>query len=366
MAGFVGRLFGPGLPGSGAEASGRWQDGQLHLSAAGRAWQAGPLAIDASGFNASHLRLAWAGDDGDYAFCVDQDAARAAFAAEAPAAVAAQLERAVRAQRELERRFRFGWFGVAAFVLMPFIALAIFFIRADTIAGWVVDLVPYEHEQKLGDLVLAQTRAQMRLRKAGPAVDAIRVIGERLVPQSRLRYRWFVAERPEVNAFAAPGGVIVVFSGLIEAAASPDEVAGVLAHEVAHAELRHSLRAMVKNLGWRALLSFALGDYSGGIVDNAVAGLTELKFSRDAEREADMDGLKRLVAAGVDPNGMLNFFAKLAPTDGKAPPALLSTHPAGAERLAELRAAVATQGAGRGQALPIDWAVVRASLAANK
>ena len=366
MADFAGRLFGPGLPGVGAEASGRWQDGQLHLSAAGREWQAGPLAIDASGFNASQLRLAWAGDDGDYAFCIDQDAARAAFATDAPTEVAAQLDRAVRAQRELERRFRFGWFGLAVFLAMPFIALAIFFVRADTVAGWFVDLVPIEHEQQLGDLVLAQTRAQMRLLEAGPAVDAVRVIGERLVPGSRLRYRWFVAERPEVNAFAAPGGVIVVFSGLIEAAATPEEVAGVLAHEVAHAELRHSLRAMVKNLGWRALLSFALGDYSGGVVGDAVAGLTELKFSRDAEREADADGLKRLVAAGIDPNGMLTFFAKLATTDGKAPPALLSTHPASAERLAELRAAVTALGTVRSQALAIDWVAARTSLGGSQ
>jgi predicted Zn-dependent protease len=198
----------------------------------------------------------------------------------------------------------------------------------------------------------------MKLDDRGPAVDAVRLIGERLTPGTRLRYRWFVADRPEVNAFAAPGGVVVVFRGLVQAAETPEEVAGVLAHEVAHAELRHGLRATVKGMGFRALLALALGDLSGTALEAMVADLTELRFSRDAEREADAEGLRRLAAARIDPRGMVRFFERVRDEAGAAVPALLSTHPAPAERLEALRRETAALRIDA-TPLPLDWAAVK-------
>jgi len=362
MTTFRGRLFGPGLPGGGAEATARWLGDRLEVAAGNREWSAAVERVEVAGFNGERLRADFRhpAEDGeaDFAFFVDQPEARIAFAAGAPAAIAAQLQGTSRAHRKTERRSRLGWVVLGSVLLLPFIALGVFLARPDALAAWAVDRIPPEQEAKLGDLVLAQTRARMKLSDSGATADAVRVIGERLTPGTRLRYRWFVADRPEINAFAAPGGVVVVFRGLIRAAETPEEVAGVMAHEVAHAELRHGLRAMVKGLGLRALLTVALGDLAGSGLEHAVADLTELEFSREAEREADAHGLKRMLAARIDPQGMVRFFERLAREDERGLPAFLSTHPATGERLEFLRREVS---AAKADATPLglDWAAVK-------
>lgn len=361
MSTFRGRLFGAGLPGGGAEAVARWWGERLEVTAGERAWSGAVERVEPAGFDGDRLRVTLRvpeGGDAPFALFVEGAEARRAFAAGAPAGVAAQVARAARAERGRERRFRVAWAGLGLFLLLPVVLLLAFLARSDVVARWIVDRVPPELEARLGELALAQARAQMTLQTSGPAVDAVRLMGERLAAGTRLQYRWLVADRPEINAFAAPGGVVVVFRGLIEAADTPEEVAGVVAHEVAHAELRHSLRAAVKGMGLRALLSIALGDLSGGVLERAAANLTELRFSREAEREADSEGLRRMAAAGIDPQGMIRFFERLQKQEGAAVPALLSTHPATSERMERLRrAAAAAKPASR--PLPLDWAAVK-------
>jgi predicted Zn-dependent protease len=201
----------------------------------------------------------------------------------------------------------------------------------------------------------------MKIIDRGPTVAVISAIGSRLTTGSVHRYRWFVADRREINAFAAPGGVVVVYSGLIRAAGSAEELAGVLAHEVAHAELRHTLRGVIKSLGLRALVSLVTGDISGSVFADAATRLTELRFSRDAEREADAEGLRRLVAARIDPTGMIRFYEKLAAEQRLSPPPILSTHPATGERLESLRQEVSRQKE-NWQLLPVDIQSIKDSL----
>lgn len=356
---FAGRLFGPDLPGAGIAATARWRaDGGLTICHAGRELTATGPAIDAAGFNATSLRLTWHDEAGEHAFFVETEEARVACLAGAPAQQAPRLAAAAGRRSRLERRFRLGWAVLVLLLLLPLLALGLFLLKADALADWAIRRIPYEQEARLGELVLAQTRMQLKLAESGPAVEAIRAIGEPLTAGSPHHYRWFVADHPGVNAFAAPGGVVVVHAGLLRSADSAEEVAGVLAHEIAHAELRHGLRAMVKGLGLRALAALVLGDYSGTALAEAAKNLTELGFSREAEREADRDGLRRLVVARIDPTGMVRFFEKLAQEQSPAPPALLSTHPATEERLAELRREVA--------ALTGDWRPLAVDLAAAK
>jgi Zn-dependent protease with chaperone function len=361
---FAGRLFGPGLPGGGVEATARWRDdGGLTVSHAGQELAAQGLAIAAGGFNAAQLRLCWEDAAGGHAFVIETEAARAACLAGAPEQHAERLAAAAGRRVRVERRFRLGWAALLLLLLLPVLALGVFFLKADALADWVVRRIPYEQEARLGELALAQTRLQMQLAESGPAVEAVRAIGEPLTAGSAHRYRWLVADHPAVNAFAAPGGVVVVHAGLIRSADSPEELAGVLAHEIAHAELRHSLKNIVKGLGMRALIALALGDYSGTALAEAAQNLTQLGFSREAEREADREGLRRLVAAGIDPGGMVRFFEKLASESKGAPPELLSTHPATEERLDELRREVADL-TGNWRLLSIDLATAKASLPA--
>jgi Zn-dependent protease with chaperone function len=364
MSAFAGRLFGPDLPGAGVEATARWDnDGGLVLSHAGRELSAADLSIDAAGFNAARLRLSWQDEAGKHSFFLETEEARAACLSAAPTQHAARLAAAAGRRGRVERRFRLGWAALLLLLLLPVLALGAFFLAQDDLADWVVRRIPYEQEARLGDLALAQSRLQMQLAESGPAVEAIRAIGEPLTAGSPHRYRWFVADQPDLNAFAAPGGVVVVYAGLLRSADSAEEIAGVLAHEIAHAELRHSLKTMVKGMGLRALVAVALGDFSGTALAEAAKNLTELGFSRDAEREADRDGLRRLVAARIDPGGMVRFFEKLAREQSMAPPVLLSTHPATEERIAELRREVAAL-SGDWLPLAIDLAAARAALPA--
>jgi len=361
---FYGRLFGPGLPSAGTEARSFWNDaGRLTIIHGGGEVTAAEPQIAAAGFNDAGLRLSWEDEAGSHAFFIETEEARATCLAGAPPQYAAELAAAVGVRRRVERSFRFGWAALILLLLLPVLMLGAFFIARDDLADWIVRRIPWEQEARLGDLALAQARLQMRIVESGPAVEVVRAIGEPLAAGSPHRYRWFVADRPELNAFAAPGGVVVVFAGLLRSADSAEEIAGVLAHEIAHVELRHSLKTMVKGLGLRTLVALVLGDFSGTTLAEAATGLTELGFSREAEREADRDGLRRLVAVRVDPNGMVRFFEKLAQEHSAAPPALLSTHPAGKERLAELRREVASL-SGEWRYLTIDLAAAKSALPA--
>lgn len=362
---FVGRLFGPGLPGSGVAANGHWRGHSLHLSVDEREFVVNSPSLDARGFNAAHWRVSWTSSEGDFAFFLDSVEAKTAFANAAPSGFGAAVKKAAARQNSVERRFRWGWVALGLFLLLPFIAIGVFIFKADVIAEWAVANIPIEQEARIGDFVLAQTRAQMPLVDRGAAVDAVRAIGERLTVGTRHRYRWYVADRPEANAFAAPGGVVVVFSGLLRQTASAEEAAGVIAHEVAHAELRHGMQNMAKQLGLQALVAFALGDTSGAALSGIATDLIGMSFSRDAEREADADGLRRLVAAQIDPKGMVTFFEKLSKLEkGATPPAMLSTHPATGERIDTMReasAAIPIPAAGW-SSLGIDWTAMQASL----
>jgi len=338
---FRGRLFGPGIPGVGIAAEAAWElTGGVRITvpdAEHRSQYAAHPTLTGGGFNAEGLRISWQDGEANWVFMVDAGEEQVRCKALAPPLVCGRLDGITQAQNRLERRFKTGGALLVFIMLLPLLLIALFLVNRGSIAAWVVQRIPVAHEARLGDLVLAQTRLQMKLVENGPDVAAIRTIGSKLTAGSVHRYRWFVAERPDVNAFAAPGGVVVVFRGLLNAVGSPEELAGVLAHEVAHGELRHSLQGMVKSLGLRAAVSIAFGDISDTVFTDAATRLTELRFSRDAEREADANGLQRLVAARISPEGMVRFYERLASEKRASPPALLSTHPASGERLEWLR-----------------------------
>jgi beta-barrel assembly-enhancing protease len=354
---FTGRLFGPGIPGAGVAAGASWElTGVLRITALDPGLgilYADQPSITSGGFNAGAIKISWQDAEAGWAFIVDAGDEQARCKATAPPQISGQFTGITTEQNRLERHFKTGGTLLSLVMLLPLLLIALFLVNRDRIASWVVQRIPVAHEARLGDMVLAQSRIQMKILDSGPDVDAIRNIGKRLTAGSAHTYRWFVAERPDINAFAAPGGVVVVYRGLLNTAASPEELAGVLAHEVAHAELRHSLQGMIKSLGLRAAVSMAFGDFSDSLFTDGATRLTELRFSRDAEREADAEGLRRLVAARIAPEGMLRFYERLASEKRGSTPAILSTHPASGERLEWLRNEV-TKFSGPWQPLQVD------------
>lgn len=141
-----------------------------------------------------------------------------------------------------------------------------------------------------------------------------------------------IIDDPEtLNAFATPGGYIYVYTGLIKFLDTEDQLAGVMGHEIAHADLRHSTRQMTSSYGVSTLLAVATGNGNSGAVQQVLTGLTSLKFSRNHETEADTYSVNYLCNTKYDAAGAAGFFKKIA--GSKAPPQFLSTHPSSAGRV---------------------------------
>lgn len=129
-----------------------------------------------------------------------------------------------------------------------------------------------------------------------------------------------------LNAFCTPGGYIYVYTGLIRYLDSEDQLAGVIGHEIAHADLRHSTEQMTKSYGIRLIAQFVFGD--GSVLGDLAGGLAGLSFSRGDETEADMQSVRYLYDTEYDPRGVARFFEKMeARGESLGPLVFLSTHP---------------------------------------
>jgi predicted Zn-dependent protease len=158
-----------------------------------------------------------------------------------------------------------------------------------------------------------------------------------------------VINSSDINAFALPGGFLYVNRGLIEAADNEAELAGVIAHEVAHIAARHGAEQASKGnlINWASLPLIFLGGW-GGFIINQAAGLavplTFLKFSRGAEKEADQLAVQYLWKTGYDPHGLITFFEKLRAKEKKRPGALAKvfrSHPMTEDRIKKARETLA-------------------------
>lgn len=183
------------------------------------------------------------------------------------------------------------------------------------LADRMIEEIPVEWEVTLGQsilkiLPLEQKPDQKVLTVLQDTVDLLEQSVEGKQPYDLKIYIW-----PEdtVNALALPGGSIVVFQGLLNQAESPEELAGVIAHEIQHVLLRHSTRGILRNLAQNMILTLLIGDVNAvmeGIV--SLAGeLETLGLSREMEAEADRKGMELILAANIDPHGMIRIFEKL-------------------------------------------------------
>lgn len=358
---FAGQAFGPGFPDSGAKIEFEVNDvglrlytTQVNIADDGTPlWNA--IAMHASGWDGRQLRLEWTRDSRTYSLSVSDPAAADALRRLATG-------KSVVARSGPDRgTHAVAWLLVFLTVVLPLLLLGALVWQHDRIATWAVERIPLEQEMKLGELFFSQHKASLKLID-GPPLALVRDLGARLTRGSPYRYQFHVADDNSVNAFAMPGGYVVVHTGLILLADTPEELAGVLAHEVQHVEQRHSLRAMAQSLGLYAVLSLLLGDTSS--LASLGGDLLKLKFSRDHETEADREGLKALVAAGIRPQGMRDFFAKMV-AQSKLELGLLSTHPASEERMAEMDRMIRALPEEARNAAPLahDYAAIKTGLA---
>jgi Zn-dependent protease with chaperone function len=255
-------------------------------------------------------------------------------------------------------RARPRWQTLLAYGVGAVAVAALIYVNLDPLARAVARRIPPSYEKELGEGLAAF------LLKNTCETPAARATLERLA--ARLgggAAELHILDVDMVNAFTLPGGVVVVTRGLLAEAKTPDELAGVLAHELEHVKRRHVMIHVVRS----SLLTFAwqatLGDYSGlFVIDPKTAmDIANLRFSREAEREADAGARDRLDAAGISRAGFRQFFDRMkAKTD--AVPAWLSNHPSSADRAGAIGEDVGA--VVRTPALsPADWATLRAGCA---
>lgn len=139
-------------------------------------------------------------------------------------------------------------------------------------------------------------------------------------------FEYTVADDPSVNAMAMPGGYITVNMGLLNELKRSEELAGVLAHELAHVTERHATRRMASRLGWLTLISMLFGGTDVATLAHLAAELAATAYDRGQESDADTVGLRTLAAAHIDPRGVADLFDRLA-TDQPSLPALFASHP---------------------------------------
>ena len=227
-------------------------------------------------------------------------------------------------------------------------------------AAAAITLVSVEQEIAIGREANAQIRKEMPELTDAAVTSYVRGVARRLVqvaPGPKYPYSFSVANYREINAFALPGGPVWIHRGVLQAATNESQVAGVLAHEIAHIGQRHAAdqltKATVANLGL-GLLGAVLGNSGGAGAAQMAAGFLAnsafLKFSRDDESEADRVGLQILTRAGWDGRGMVELFEVLRKEQRRDPGAVeafFSSHPAPKDRIAGLQADVAKRRGGR-------------------
>ena len=211
--------------------------------------------------------------------------------------------------------------------------------------GKGVNFYSLEREISLGKQLAQEVERSSKLIDDPTVTEYVNRVGQNLVRNSdaRVPFTIKVIDSDEVNAFALPGGFFYVNSGLILRAQEESELAGVMAHEISHVIARHGTKNATKGellqLATIPLILLGPGGWAGyGLYEglNLAIPVTYLKFSRDAEREADYLGLQYMYKAGYDPNSYVTFFERIQADDKRRPgtiPKVFSTHPPTPERI---------------------------------
>lgn len=229
--------------------------------------------------------------------------------------------------------------------------------------------VPLSWEERLDRAALAALAPPEVRCTDQESLDALRQITDRLTAgQTPLPHRIqvYLVDRPIVNAFAAPGGSIVLFRGLLEKTGSAEELAGVLTHEIQHIAGHHVTTLLIEQMASSLLLAALSGDIAGGLAYGLEAAGTMglLRYSRAFETAADLEGLQRLRNAGIDQAGMIRFFETLQQhkPEGGDLFAYLSSHPSTESRIQTLQQAIQPADSAAAPLLPStpwDWIKMR-------
>jgi len=253
------------------------------------------------------------------------------------------------------RRWGWAWLVAGAALLVAFPIFLV--LHIDLLSAPLARQVPATWEKKLGETAIAQYRFTHQFLAQEQTDALLNPLVQPLLGAlagSRYQYHFEIVNESSSNAFALPGGFVVIHSGLILNAENAEELLGVLAHEITHAEQQHGVRSLIASSGVYLIASAFFGDMSGllATLGNAAPLLLTQSYTRDFEREADTKGFDLLQAAHINPRGLASFFEHLIAEEKKQLATIenekardavqqgvkfLSTHPATEERVRYLR-----------------------------
>lgn len=345
---------------------------------------AAPAGLFARSEDGEEVRIAWkgmrierGGANGDVIFCHAAHG-RSAIFSEAPDflreiesiggnEVADELARLAGERVATRRGHAFRWSLALAFAILLFVAIPRAFRKS---VDGVVGALPYSVDEAIGKAVSENMDPGGEEVQDEEVLAAIQGIVDRLaagVEDGDVSFELRVVENDEPNAFALPGGYITVFTGLIREAERPEQVAGVLAHEIAHVTERHGLRRIAHSIGVWVGIDLIMGDTEGllSVATELFTLATVNDYSQDQESAADAEGVRIMVATRLDPLALAEFFELLDREHGDVPDSLswMSTHPLNEERIRAIERQVAElAGDEPWEPLDLDWAAVRARL----
>jgi predicted Zn-dependent protease len=246
-------------------------------------------------------------------------------------------------------RWRWLWPSLAATVLIGVVIAIAYFVNAKP-ARTIAKLMPQSVRQQFGQKVVKYMAGRHQLCVSPQGQAALEKIFNRLLPDAgkRANFKVVAVDWGLVNAFAAPGGRILVTRGLIQSAHSAEEVAGVLAHEIGHGLELHPEAGIVRALGVSTLLDIMMGG-SSGTMGSITGYLIQTRYARGDERAADVQALRLMRNSAISQGGLADFFERIGKKQGKnsilngkggagAAFDLIRTHPRPGERAGYVRA----------------------------
>ncbi|MFI0491811.1 M48 family metallopeptidase [Flavobacterium sp.] len=237
--------------------------------------------------------------------------------------------------------------GIKAHISLAIIILGFIGLSYVYVMPWVgeksVFLIPDSYDDVLGNTFFQQNTF---LGKMDPdKTKALNLFAKELKLNNTKKLKFSVINSDIMNAFALPDGSIVVYTGIIDSMEGYDELVGLIGHEVSHVNNRHSMKMLCRNLSGYLFVSTALGDANGvmAVLGNNINTLQSLTFSREFERQADVEGFKIVTLNGVNPKGMTTLFKRLQKENNSAIPEFLSSHPVTADRIKDIEKLIKTK-----------------------
>lgn len=209
--------------------------------------------------------------------------------------------------------------------------------KIDWIAVFKIEQINAKTEQKLGDVFWEVFKKSEKEIKNGHVVNSVDSIVKHICKANKIesdKLKIHIFDKADINAFALPNGHLILYSGLILHSDNQEELTGVICHEIAHIELNHVMKKLVKEIGLSVLISMTTGNSGSEVIRETAEMLSSSAFDRGLEKEADLKAVDYLANANVNPRPFADFLNKLSDAAHEATKYLtwISTHPDSKER----------------------------------